>query len=81
MPSSGGGAKSSANYRSGMERPKQMGDDELSALSKQYRPFLPKLQGRKLEGIADEELSALSKQYRPFLKQGGAKSSAQYGPG
>ncbi len=51
-------------------------DDELSALSKQYRQYLPKnelkalqdFQSRKEAGlIDDDELSALSKQFRPYL--------------
>lgn len=53
-------------------------DDELSALSKQYRQYLPKdqikalqdFQTRKQQGIIDDdELSALSKQFRPFLNK------------
>jgi hypothetical protein len=58
-------------------RPDSIDDDELSALSKQLRPFLPKeqmkaiedFQKKKKEGrvIDDDELSALSKQFRPFL--------------
>jgi hypothetical protein len=45
-------------------------DDELSALSKQFRPFLNKVKEvTKASGkhiIEDDELSALSKQFRPF---------------
>ena len=63
-----GGPKSNANY--GKPSEDRMGDDELSALSKKFRGFLPKAVAPKEEGskgMQDDELSALSKQFRPFL--------------
>lgn len=46
-----------------------LSDEELSALSKQYRQYMPPQmpQGIKAQGMNDDELSALSKQYRGYL--------------
>lgn len=74
----GGGPKSSANY--GKAKDDRIGDDELSALSKKFRGFLPKALGAKKEeapsAMQDDELSALSKQFRAFLPKVAAAPNA-----